>query len=182
MLNSPNFPQHNAINNKQKMSSSLSDLRNFRMKKTNGKVANGRKRIRVVSDSSDDDNGSVAKQPKNVENGDAGIKQKEESLQNLRQITSGKIDFMILQDVLAQCDWDTQKAYDQLEKDPKYGPKLTNSPIKPPSPVTSRKRAVSPSPQKAQKKVSYFNREFNKYLDIVNCFSHIQKKIISFVC
>lgn len=142
------------------MSSSLSELRNFRMKKTNGKVANGRKRIRVMSDSSDDDNSAVVKQPKHVDNDDAALKRKEDSLQNLRQITNGQIDFMILQDVLAQCDWDAQKAYNQLEKDPKYGKKLANSPIKQSSPVQASKVADSPSPEKVQKKVSEICRKF----------------------
>lgn len=142
----------------------MSDLRSFRMKKSEGKVANGRKRIRMISDSSDDEQATV-KQAKTAGDGNGTgdvdpVKQKEESLHVLRQITNSKIDFMVLQDVLARCEWDAQRAYNELEKDPKYGPRLSNSPVKFPSPLkdhspaASSKIDASPSPEKVEHRVS----------------------------
>lgn len=123
------------------MASTVSDLRNFRMKKTNGKVANGRKRIRVMSDSSDDEQ-SITKQTKTD---DETIRQKENGLQTLRQITNEKIDYMVLQDTLARCDWNAQTAYNELEKDPKYRALLATSPIKTNAPAAAGAAAL-PSP------------------------------------
>lgn len=139
----------------------MSDLRSFRMKKPDAKVANGRKRIRMISDSSDEDQATV-KQAKTVASDDDAIKQKEESLHILRQITNSKIDFMVLQDVLARCEWDAQRAYDELEKDPKYGPRLDGSPgkvslpVKDHSPAASSKSVDSVSPDKVKHRVSHF--------------------------
>lgn len=117
------------------MSSSLSDLRNFRMNKTssNGtipsnKLANGRKRIRAVSDSSDDEHvkqqtASQTSPSKPIQNGSAStlsVKDKEERYKIFREIVDNTVDSLTLQDFLVQNDWDIQMAFDALQANPKY--------------------------------------------------------------
>lgn len=143
------------------MSSSLNDLRNFRMTKAN-KIANGRKRIRVMSDSSDDEQKSkqlVESPTKKVESPTkkemslTSIKEKEDSLQQLRQITGGNIDYMVLQDVLARNDWNVENAYDALEKDPKYSNRLKHSPQKSSVEVSKPMTSFTSAPIKKSTKV-----------------------------
>lgn len=117
------------------MSSSLSELRNFRMNKTNvngSKLANGRKRIRVISDSSDDEH--EKKQAKKLQqNGSPSsttsttptksslsVSEKEERLRQLREMVQWKSDAMSLQDALFHNDWNVQKAYELLSLNPKF--------------------------------------------------------------
>lgn len=102
---------------------SLSDLRNFRPNKalangsaekvSNGvsnKLANGRKRIRAMSDSSGDE-AQPQKPSGNQMNDDLStIKQREHKLQALRRLCGPTIDFMVLQDALVHNDWDVEKA------------------------------------------------------------------------
>lgn len=117
------------------MSSSLSDLRNFRMNKANAngsnpsnKLANGRKRIRAVSDSSDDEHTKQQTSPqmspqKPILNGSVStltVKDKEERYKIFREIVDMTVDSLILQDFLLQNEWDVQKAFDALQKNPKY--------------------------------------------------------------
>ena len=116
------------------MSSSLSELRNFRLNKanasTNGassssKLASGRKRIRVISDSSDDEQAKKLASPqKPTQNGTTAVelttKDKEERFHIFREIVVQKVDSLILQDFLVRNDWDVQKAYDAMQDDPKY--------------------------------------------------------------
>lgn len=147
------------------MSSSLSELRNFRLNKAinnaNGaspsnKLATGRKRIRAISDSSDDEH--TKKQPniepttpvqsqsqpheqqqlsQPIENGaeasekKLGTKEKEERFHLLRAAVDKKVDSLTLQDFLVQNDWDVQKAYDAIEHSPKFRSIIENSPTKP---------------------------------------------------
>lgn len=147
------------------MSSSLSELRNFRLNKaansSNGanpsnKLATGRKRIRAMSDSSDDDE-HIKKQPNTeptsvesnsqqlqqqqsssppVENGHSSeekklsVKDKEKRFHLLRAAVDKKIDSLVLQDFLVRNEWDVQKSYDAIEDSPKYKQLLENSPIK----------------------------------------------------
>lgn len=78
------------------------------------KLANGRKRIRVVSDSSADE--QETEQSKNIQNGSAAtslsVGEKEARFRQLQ----GKIelDEMLLRDVLNQNNWDVNVAYDFL--------------------------------------------------------------------
>lgn len=116
------------------MSSSLSELRNFRVNKasasTNGansssKLATGRKRIRAISDSSDDEQAKKLASPqKPTQNGTTAValstKDKEERFHIFREIVVQKVDSLILQDFLVRNDWDVQKAYDAMQDDPKY--------------------------------------------------------------
>lgn len=118
------------------MSSSLSELRNFRLNKgsanTNGanpsnKLANGRKRIRAMSDSSDDEHIKKQATPqKPIENGKTSstmpltTKDKEERFHIFRAIVDQNVESLILQDFLVRNDWDVQKAYDALQENPKY--------------------------------------------------------------
>lgn len=174
------------------MSSSLSELRNFRLNKainnSNGanpsnKLATGRKRIRAISDSSDDEH--IKKQPniepntpvqsqshsdqpeeqlaQPTENGTHAtekkldVKEKEERFHLLRAAVDKKIDTLVLQDFLAQNDWDVQKAYDAIELNPKFKRIIENSPTKPTSDAfnTSSKSPIankSPELIRAQKK------------------------------
>lgn len=105
------------------MSSSLSDLRNFRIDKSpNGKLANGRKRIRAMSDSSDDGHHHQQQQPqkqhKTTINGkiELSVQDKENKLQNLKRMCAPNADYMILQDALAHNGWDVDKAHQSLPK------------------------------------------------------------------
>lgn len=165
------------------MSSSLSELRNFRLNKaannSNGanpsnKLATGRKRIRAMSDSSDDEQ-NIKKHPniestpvqspnkQEIENGltandiKLSVKDKEERFHLLRAAVDQKIDSLQLQDFLVQNDWIVEKAYEALENSPKYKSIMENSPSKPQpfdnSPSKSSS-SVNKSPQliKAQKK------------------------------
>lgn len=111
------------------MSSSLSELRNFRPNKgTNGnssnKLATGRKRIRAMSDSSDDEHAkraSSSSPQKPIQNGTAlTTKDKEERYKVFREIVDQSVHSLILQDFLIQNGWDVQKAFDALQEDPKY--------------------------------------------------------------
>lgn len=142
------------------MSSSLSELRNFRLNKainnSNGanpsnKLATGRKRIRAISDSSDDEH--TKKQPniepttpvqpqepqlsQPTENGTQasenklGVKEKEERFHLLRAAVDKKVDSLSLQDFLVQNDWDVQKSYDAIEQSPKFKSIIENSPTRP---------------------------------------------------
>ena len=138
------------------MSSSLSELRNFRLNKTtnssNGanpsnKLATGRKRIRAMSDSSDDEH--IKKQsniePTTVQSHSQqqvqqmpqanekklSVKDKEERFHLFRATVDKKIDSLILQDFLVQNEWDVQKAYEAIERSPKYKSIMENSPTKP---------------------------------------------------
>lgn len=123
------------------MSSSLSELRNFRLNKasasTNGansssKLATGRKRIRAISDSSDDEQAKkVASPQKPTQNGKTTValstKDKEERFHIFREIVVQKVDSLILQDFLVRNDWDVQKAYDAMQDDPRYKDTGTNA-------------------------------------------------------
>lgn len=142
------------------MSSSLSELRNFRLNKainsSNGanpsnKLATGRKRIRAMSDSSDDEH--IKKQPNiepttqaqsqaqqlspPTENGTQAsekkltTKEKEERFHLLRAAVDKKVESLLLQDFLVQNDWDVQKAYNAIEQTPKFRTIIENSPTKP---------------------------------------------------
>lgn len=116
------------------MSSSLSELRNFRVNKgtasTNGanpssKLATGRKRIRAISDSSDDEHAKKQVTPeKPTQNGTTAVtlttKDKEERFHLLREIVEQSVDSLTLQDFLVRSDWDVQKAYDTLQESPKF--------------------------------------------------------------
>lgn len=147
----------------EKMSSSLSELRNFRLNKainnSNGasssnKLATGRKRIRAISDSSDDEHTkkqpnieptTPTQQPQSqeqqlsqpTENGTEvnekklTTKDKEERFHLLRAAVDARIDALPLQDYLVQNDWDVQKAYYAIESSPKYKNIMQNSPTKP---------------------------------------------------
>lgn len=146
----------------EKMSSSLSELRNFRSNKAinnaNGaspsnKLATGRKRIRAMSDSSDDEHSkklpniepTTPVQPQSPEqqlshptaNGSEAnekklsTKEKEERFHLLREAVDKKVDSLALQDFLVQNDWDVQKAYYAVENSPKFKNILENSPTKP---------------------------------------------------
>lgn len=109
------------------MSSSLSDLRSFRMNKTtNGaapskKLATGRKRIRVISDSSDEENVETKPTPstpdKTTTNG-LSVKEKEERYNLLRQIVDTSVCSLLLQDFLVRNNWDVQKAFDAYNVSP----------------------------------------------------------------
>lgn len=136
------------------MSSSLNDLRNFRMTKAN-KIANGRKRIRAMSDSSDDEQKSkqLVESPTKKEMSLTSIKEKEDSLQQLRQITGGNIDYMVLQDILARNDWNVENAYDALEKDPKHSNRLKHSPQKSSVEVSKPMSSFTSAPIKESTKV-----------------------------
>lgn len=111
------------------MSSSLSELRNFRLNKnkpnTNGinpssKLATGRKRIRAMSDSSDDEHTNKQTLPqKSKANGTDTIlstADKEERYNIFREIADSTIESIILQDFLVRNDWDVQKAYEALQE------------------------------------------------------------------
>lgn len=117
------------------MSSSLSELRNFRLNKGNAsvnganpssKLATGRKRIRAMSDSSDDEHAKKQTTPpqKTTQNGTTvatlTTKDKEERFRIFRDIVDPSVDGLILQDFLVQNGWDVQKAYDALQENPNY--------------------------------------------------------------
>lgn len=184
------------------MSSSLSELRNFRLNKaTNGaipsnKLASGRKRIRAISDSSDDEH--IKKQPNTestspvqsqsqqqeqqqsqpTENGQSSekklsVKDKEERFHLLRATVDKKIDALTLQDFLVQNDWDVQQSYDAIERTPKYKSIMENSPSKPTPQSfdisTSRSSSIgnkSPELIKAQKK----HKVSFEYFFFLSCF------------
>lgn len=100
-----------------------SDLRSYRMDKANGnsaKLANGRKRIRVISDSSDDEH--EAKQSKKEQNESAAtslsVGEKEAKFQQLKDKFESKMDDMLLQDVLVQNNWNVDIAYNVLMENP----------------------------------------------------------------
>lgn len=157
------------------MSSSLSELRNFRLNKANGgasssnKLATGRKRIRAMSDSSDDD---TKKQPTptatptkqtptqngTTEENKLNVKDKEERYHLFRQIVDKNVDSLVLQDFLVRNDWDVQKAYDAIQESPNYRTLDDKSPpkIAVQLPAASPSKSDNPSPEvvkvvKAQK-------------------------------
>lgn len=163
------------------MSSSLSELRNFRLNKK--KLATGRKRIRAMSDSSDDEHikkqpniestPSIHSQPQSqqqnqqepqpIENGQASeikltVKEKEERFHLLSAAVGRKIDSLVLQDFLVHNEWNVQKAYEAVENSPKFKSILENSPSKPTTQLNdfspSKSSSLNKSPQliKAQKK------------------------------
>lgn len=150
------------------MSSSLSELRNFRLNKaaniSNGanvsnKLATGRKRICAMSDSSDDEHtkkqprieSTSSQQPSNqptIENGEAderklNVKDKEERFHLFRAIVDKTIDSLVLQDFLVQNDWDVQKAYDALKIHPKYQHLIESSPVKSTAPLNNSSPSIS---------------------------------------
>lgn len=125
------------------MSSSLNELRNFRLNKVNSngsnsssKLASGRKRIRAMSDSSDDEHTkkqptTSLPKPQPTENGTSttlSVKDKEERYHIFRQIVDSSVDALILQDFLVQNNWDVQKAFDALLANPKYSSKKHSTP------------------------------------------------------
>lgn len=123
--------------NENKMSSSLSELRNFRLNKaqnangTPSKLATGRKRIRAMSDSSDDEHTKKTASPqKPTQNGTAtlSVKEREERFLLFRETIDKSVDSLILQDYLSQNDWNVQKAYDALQENPKYASGKHSSP------------------------------------------------------
>lgn len=121
------------------MSSSLSELRNFRLNKANAngassstKLATGRKRIRAMSDSSDEEqtqqqstSTKTTAIEQTTQNGTTNeiklsVKEKEERYHLFRQIVGKNVDSLILQDLLVHNNWDVQKSYDALQEDPDY--------------------------------------------------------------
>lgn len=102
-----------------------SELRSYRMNKANGngtKLANGRKRIRAVSDSSDDEH--ETKQFKKIQNGSTAtslsVDEKEARFRQLKEKFEDKMDDILLQDVLVQNKWDIDIAYSFLMGNPNY--------------------------------------------------------------
>lgn len=164
------------------MSSSLSELRNFRVNKgtasTNGaspssKLATGRKRIRAISDSSDDEHAKKQVTPeKPTQNGTTAVtlttKDKEERFHILREIVGQGVDSLILQDFLVQNDWDVQKAYDTLQQSPKFknsGKHSTPEIRQSPSVSTNYSPSVSA------------NHSLNASVDVVKEKKHHQNKV-----
>lgn len=146
------------------MSSSLSELRNFRVNKAqNGanpssKLASGRKRIRAMSDSSDDDHAKKHASPqKPVQNGTTAgtltVKEKEERFLLFREIIDKSVDSLILQDILAKNDWNVEKAYDAIQENPKYASGKHSSPAAVQSNHSSPSKS-SPAPTVKEKKQS----------------------------
>lgn len=139
---------------KRIMSSSLSELRNFRLNKgqqnggnSSSKLASGRKRIRAISDSSDDEHTDKHSSPeKPVQNGKStstlSVKEKEERFHLFRETIDKSVDSLTLQDILARNDWDVQKAYDAIQENPKLASTNHSSPAK----VISVQSSPSKSP------------------------------------
>lgn len=86
------------------------------------KLANGRKRIRVVSDSSDDE--QETKQSKKIQNGSAAtslsVGEKEAKIHQLQDKFDQKMDDMLLQDVLVQNKWNVDVSYEFLMGNPNH--------------------------------------------------------------
>lgn len=132
----------------------MSELRNFRMNKANGKLATGRKRIRAMSDSSDDEQQQTSPQ-KSTQNGtttDGEVKEREERFHTFRTIVDHSVDSMVLQDILVQYDWDVQKAFDALQKNPKYKNSDSPSPPALQSPTVSTKDSLNTSTEASRGK------------------------------
>lgn len=163
MTNSKIFSE-NIKMDKSKMSSSLSELRNFRLNKgqqnggnSSSKLASGRKRIRAMSDSSDDEHADKHSSPqKPVQNGkstsDLSVKEKEERFHLFRETIDKSVDSLTLQDILARNDWDVQKAYDAIQENPKLASTNHSSPAKAISVESSPSK--SPSTNVKEKKQS----------------------------
>lgn len=147
------------------MSSSLSELRNFRMNKTNGKVATGRKRIRLMSDSSDDDNTKQQSSPqKPTQNGttsELDVKEKEERYNTFREIVDHSVSSMILQDILVENGWDVQKSFDAMQENPKYKESVKHS----------------PSTASVQSPTASANHSLNSSTDVVKVQKHKKQKV-----
>lgn len=152
------------------MSSSLNELRNFRPNKSNSngsnsssKLASGRKRIRAMSDSSDDEHvkkqvtTSPSKQQptQNGTTATMSVKDKEERYHIFRQIVDTSVDALILQDFLVQNNWDVQKAFDALQANPKYSSKNHSTPDSVPSPSKAFTSTEAPREQKQHKVKCY---------------------------
>lgn len=162
----------------------MSELRKFRMNKPgqmNGtKLANGRKRIRAVSDSSDEEHENN-KQKKLVQNGDdkdnghgsgngtsnqLSIEEKTERLKQLKEICEPNSDSLVLQDVLFLSNWDVQKAYDTLIASPtKY--KNSTKTVNNASSSTSSAKAHS---KVSKSKFGLFENEFYIFFLFDFCF------------
>lgn len=175
------------------MSSSLSELRNFRLNKANAsnggspstKLATGRKRIRQMTDSSEDEqtaenmakravapissSEAPAQQNQPTENGTAAtaaedekklsVKEKEERFHLFRNIVDKRIDSLVLQDFLVQNGWDVQNAYDALQESPKYKHLNEHSPQK--SPLLQSTMPVTSS--KSEHTPSEHTKSHNKH-------------------